>query len=91
MQEILEGILDEPVLQVRSVDTTDTAAVASFAYQLRFAALKNLASIFAELSHPDRSRALALYHEALTMDQEDIVMWNRMGSLVCPSHLFPTV
>lgn len=83
-QVILDRLLKEPVLRLDGSNRGDRAVRTSFAYQLRFAVIKNLATIFANASYADQCRALELYSEALAMDREDIVTWNRMGSLVSP-------
>jgi hypothetical protein len=81
----LEPLLGEPILQLPTAGQADKTLSATFAYQLRFLVIKNLAAIIAASPHANRNKALELYHEALTMDREDIVIWNRMGSLVSNS------
>ena len=44
--------------------------------------LKNLAAVLAA-EEGTAAQALALYGEAAMLDDGDIVLWNRMGALVC--------
>lgn len=49
--------------------------------QVRFLVLKNLAAVLAE-DDSTAADALKLYGEAAQLDNGDIVLWNRMGTLV---------
>ena len=49
--------------------------------QVRFLVLKNLAAVLAE-DNGSAAEALGLYGAAAQLDGGDIVLWNRMGSLV---------
>eukprot|EP00884_Botryococcus_braunii_P017453 jgi/Botrbrau1/4391/Bobra.105_2s0037.1 len=80
-QVILKRLLQEPILQLDTTDGSDRAVTTTFPYQLRFVVIKNLAAILASAGHEDQCGALELFHEALTMEPGDIVIWNRMGSL----------
>ena len=52
---------------------------------MRFLVLKNLAAVLAE-EPGSAEKALGLYGDAAQLDGGDIVLWNRMGTLV--RHLF---
>ncbi len=82
LQVILKRLLQEPILQLDAKDQADRAVTASFPYQLRFVVIKNLAAILASAGHAGQCGALELFNEALAMEREDVVIWNRMGSLV---------
>lgn len=51
--------------------------------QVRFLVLKNLAAVLAE-EPGSAEEALRLYGDAAQLDGGDIVLWNRMGTLVRP-------
>lgn len=81
VQEVFEALLEEPLL----MDTSLASAA-----QLRYLVLKNLALLLTnssadqETSSAAADRALQLYGQALLLDDGDAVVWNRMGTLVCP-------
>ena len=50
--------------------------------QVRFLVLKNLAAALAA-EDGTAAQALGLYGQAALLDGGDIVLWNRMGTLVC--------
>jgi hypothetical protein len=84
----LEGLLDDPILEVlaEGADGQKRGRGTALGAQLRFLVLKNLAALLAARDE-DAPHALELYAQALSLDQEDIVLWNRMGTLVSPSQV----
>ncbi len=49
--------------------------------QIRYLATKNLAGLLAP-ADASAHEALDLYCSAAEMDQDDVVLWNRLGTLV---------
>ena len=75
MAPVSQNALESLLRPLRAVET-------SMAMQrLLFLVLKNLADLLA-CADSTAERALALYAEALQLDREDIVLWNRCGTLV---------
>lgn len=78
-QAALEGLLQEPSLSAEA--TTVSSGGSASALQLRFLVLKNLAALLAE-DDSSAAEALRLYGEAAALEQDDVILWNRMGTLV---------
>ena len=86
LQELLEGVLSDPVIQASApgyaaLATTQRVPTSPLVAKLRFLALKNLAALLAR-TDCTAERALELYCLALAMEDDNVVLWQQMGTLV---------
>ncbi|KAK2982932.1 hypothetical protein RJ640_006346, partial [Escallonia rubra] len=79
-RELLEAVLKDPLLL--SVQP-DSNASDGHLLQLRFLALKNLASVFLQQGSLRYENALHCYLQAVEIDSKDSVVWNQLGTLSC--------
>ncbi|WOG89454.1 hypothetical protein DCAR_0208692 [Daucus carota subsp. sativus] len=79
-QELLEEVLKDPIL---SSVQADVSASDGHLLQLRFLALKNLATVFLQRGSNFRENALKCYLQAVEIDSKDSVVWNQLGTLSC--------
>ncbi|EPS68221.1 hypothetical protein M569_06550, partial [Genlisea aurea] len=80
-REYLELVLKDPLIS--NVEVEHSAASDGHLLQLRFLALKNLASVFLQLSPSYQQNALHCYLQAVEIDGNDSVVWNQLGTLAC--------
>ncbi|KAL8161071.1 hypothetical protein V2J09_012560, partial [Rumex salicifolius] len=79
-RELLETVLKDPLISNAQVDS---ATGDSHLLQLRFLALKNLASVFLQQGSSHYEGALNCYLQAVEIDTKDSVIWNKLGTLSC--------
>lgn len=79
-RELLEEVLKDPIL---SSVQADASASDGHLLQLRFLALKNLATVFLQLGCNFHENALRCYLQAVEIDSKDSVVWNQLGTLSC--------
>ncbi|CAM8919693.1 unnamed protein product [Rhodiola kirilowii] len=79
-QELLEAVLKDPLILRSQADSNDSDGHLS---QLRFLALKNLATVFLEQGCDHYESALHCYLQAVEIDTKDSVVWNKLGTLAC--------
>ncbi|KAL9227273.1 hypothetical protein vseg_002982 [Gypsophila vaccaria] len=79
-RELLEGVLKDPLITTAQVEST---AGDSHLLQLKFLALKNLASVFLQQGSAHYESALNCYLQAVEIDTKDSVVWNKLGTLAC--------
>lgn len=79
-RELLESVLKDPLIANAKVDSS-----ASYGHllQLRFLALKNLATVFLQQGSAHYESALRCYLQAVEIDTKDSVVWNQLGTLSC--------
>ncbi|MED6192117.1 hypothetical protein PIB30_007294 [Stylosanthes scabra] len=83
-RELLESVLKDPLLANAQVDSSVSD---SHLLQLRFLALKNLATVFLQLGSTHYENALHCYLQAVEIDSKDSVVWNQLGTLACSMNL----
>ncbi|KAK9699813.1 hypothetical protein RND81_08G196900 [Saponaria officinalis] len=79
-RELLEAVLKDPLISSAQVEST---AGDSHLLQLKFLALKNLASVFLQQGSAHYESALNCYLQAVEIDTKDSVVWNKLGTLAC--------
>ncbi|XP_010244392.1 PREDICTED: uncharacterized protein LOC104588240 [Nelumbo nucifera] len=79
-RELLEAVLKDPLISSAQVD--DSASDGHM-LQLRFLALKNLATVFVQQGSLHYESALHCYLQAVEIDTKDSVVWNQLGTLSC--------
>lgn len=79
-QKLLESVLKDPLISNAQVDGN---ASDGHLLQLRFLALKNLASVFLQQGSSHYENALQCYLQAVEIDTKDSVVWNQLGTLSC--------
>ncbi|KAG6388010.1 hypothetical protein SASPL_153207 [Salvia splendens] len=79
-QELLESVLKDPLVSNAQEENTTSDG---HLLQLRFLALKNLASVFLEQGPSYYENALHCYLQAVDIDSKDSVIWNQLGTLSC--------
>ncbi|XP_019417035.1 PREDICTED: uncharacterized protein LOC109328168 isoform X1 [Lupinus angustifolius] len=79
-RKLLESVLKDPIIANAKVDSS---ASDSHLLQLRFLALKNLASVFLQQGSTHYENALHCYLQAVEIDSKDSVVWNQLGTLSC--------
>ncbi|XP_054788737.1 calcineurin-binding protein 1 isoform X2 [Prosopis cineraria] len=79
-RELLECVLKDPLIANAQVDGS---ASDDHILQLRFLALKNLASVFLQQGSAHYENALHCYLQAVDIDSKDSVVWNQLGTLSC--------
>ncbi|XP_052208755.1 calcineurin-binding protein 1 isoform X2 [Diospyros lotus] len=79
-RELLESVLKDPLISSAQVDSTGGDG---HLLQLRFLALKNLASVFFQQGPSCYEGALRCYLRAVEIDTKDSVVWNQLGTLSC--------
>lgn len=79
-RELLEAVVKDPLITKSQVDG---ASGDSHLLQLRFLALKNLATVFLEQGSDHYESALHCYLQAVEIDTKDSVVWNQLGTLAC--------
>ncbi|XP_024020745.1 uncharacterized protein LOC21389324 [Morus notabilis] len=79
-RELLESVLKDPLIADAQVDGN---ASDGHLLQLRFLALKNLASVFLQQGSSHYENALHCYLQAVEIDTKDSVVWNQLGTLSC--------
>ncbi|ERN03626.1 hypothetical protein AMTR_s00042p00226140 [Amborella trichopoda] len=79
-QRNFEAVLRDPLMSNAQVDgnTRDGHLL-----QLRFLALKNLATVFLEQGSMHYESAINCYLQAVEIDTKDSVVWNQLGTLSC--------
>ncbi|XP_030530545.2 calcineurin-binding protein 1 isoform X2 [Rhodamnia argentea] len=78
--ELLETVLKDPLISSAQVNA---GASDGHLLQLRFLALKNLATVFLQQGSAYYERALQCYIQAVEIDAKDSVVWNQLGTLSC--------
>ncbi|XP_056176795.1 calcineurin-binding protein 1 isoform X4 [Syzygium oleosum] len=78
--ELLETVLKDPLISSAQVNA---GASDGHLLQLRFLALKNLATVFLQQGSAYYERALHCYLQAVEIDAKDSVIWNQLGTLSC--------
>ncbi|CAN1219117.1 Calcineurin-binding protein 1 [Linum perenne] len=79
-RQLLESVLRDPLISDAHVDGN---ANDSHMQQLRFLALKNLATVFLQQGSAHYESALQCYLQAVEIDTKDSVVWNQLGTLSC--------
>ncbi|KAJ4958761.1 hypothetical protein NE237_025872 [Protea cynaroides] len=79
-RELLESVLKDPLISSAEVDSS---ASDGHLLQLRFLALKNLATVFVQQGPMQYENALHCYLQAVEIDTKDSVVWNQLGTLSC--------
>ncbi|GAB2250906.1 hypothetical protein Droror1_Dr00017156 [Drosera rotundifolia] len=79
-QELLENVLEDPLVSTAQAENT---AGDGHLLQLRFLALKNLATVFLQQGSAHYESALRCYVQAVEIDTKDSVVWNQLGTLSC--------
>ncbi|CAN4127975.1 unnamed protein product [Withania somnifera] len=79
-RELLEAVLKDPFVANSQVDNNSSDG---HLLQLRFLALKNLATVFLQQGAPYYKDALQCYLQAVEIDNKDSVVWNKLGTLAC--------
>lgn len=85
MQELLEACLKDPLIQAAAstaYSTPEQALPSSpLIAKLRFLVLKNLAALLGQRDDT-AMRGLQLYCQALCLEDDSVVLWQQMGTLV---------
>ncbi|MCD7464840.1 hypothetical protein HAX54_053492, partial [Datura stramonium] len=79
-RDLLEAVLKDPLVANSQVDSNSSDG---HLLQLRFLALKNLATVFLQQGAPYYKDALQCYLQAVEIDNKDSVVWNKLGTLAC--------
>ncbi|KAK4365083.1 hypothetical protein RND71_016441 [Anisodus tanguticus] len=79
-RELLESVLKDPLIANSQVDSNSSDG---HLLQLRFLALKNLATVFLQQGATYYKDALQCYLQAVEIDNKDSVVWNKLGTLAC--------
>ncbi|GKV09994.1 hypothetical protein SLEP1_g21423 [Rubroshorea leprosula] len=79
-RELLEAVLKDPLISEAQVDGNDADG---HLLQLKFLALKNLATVFLQQGSSHYEGALHCYLQAVEIDTKDSVVWNQLGTLSC--------
>ncbi|XP_022729636.1 uncharacterized protein LOC111284855 isoform X2 [Durio zibethinus] len=79
-RELLESVLKDPLISNAQVDSNTTDC---HLLQLKFLALKNLATVFLQQGSSHYESALHCYLQAVEIDNKDSVVWNQLGTLSC--------
>ncbi|KAL6501999.1 hypothetical protein OROGR_027132 [Orobanche gracilis] len=79
-RELLELVLKDPMVSDAQVESS---ASDGHLLQLRFLALKNLATVFLQQGSSYYENALHCYLQAVEIDSKDSVVWNQLGTLSC--------
>ncbi|GMI95007.1 Calcineurin Binding protein 1 [Hibiscus trionum] len=79
-RELLESVLKDPLISKAQVDNNSAD---SHLLQLKFLALKNLATVFLQQGSSHYESALRCYLQAVEIDNKDSVVWNQLGTLSC--------
>ncbi|CAA0824266.1 Tetratricopeptide repeat (TPR)-like superfamily protein [Striga hermonthica] len=79
-RELLELVLKDPLVSNAQVENS---ASDGHILQLRFLALKNLATVFLQQGRSCYDNALCCYLQAVEIDDRDSVVWNQLGTLSC--------
>ncbi|KAL2548434.1 Tetratricopeptide repeat (TPR)-like superfamily protein [Forsythia ovata] len=79
-RELLEAVLKDPLV---SNAQAENSATDCHLLQLRFLALKNLATVFLQECPTYHESALRCYLQAVEIDNNDSVVWNQLGTLSC--------
>ncbi|CAL5360391.1 unnamed protein product [Camellia sinensis] len=79
-RELLESLLKDPLISSAQVKSS---ASDGHLLQLRFLALKNLATVFLQQGPAHYDSALRCYLQAVEIDTKDSVVWNWLGTLSC--------
>ncbi|KAK1288401.1 hypothetical protein QJS10_CPB19g00805 [Acorus calamus] len=77
-RELFESVLKDPLISNAQVDNSTSD---SHLRQLRFLALKNLATVFLQQGAVHNESALQCYLQAVEIDSKDSVVWNQLGTL----------
>ncbi|KAK1314162.1 hypothetical protein QJS10_CPA06g01555 [Acorus calamus] len=86
-RELFESVLKDPLISNAQVDNSTSD---SHLRQLRFLALKNLATVFLRQGAVHNESALQCYLQAVEIDSKDSVVWNQLGTLSCSMGLLST-
>lgn len=76
---LLEAVIKDPLMSTDQADSTGD----NHLLQLRFLALKNLATVFLDQGSDHYESALHCYLQAVEIDTKDSVVWNQLGTLAC--------
>ncbi|KAL7159263.1 hypothetical protein ABFS83_01G016200 [Erythranthe nasuta] len=79
-RELLESVLKDPLVLNAQVENS---ASDGHLLQLRFLALKNLATVSLQQGPSYYENALHCYLQAVEIDSRDSVVWNQLGTLSC--------
>ncbi|XP_041019240.1 calcineurin-binding protein 1 isoform X3 [Juglans microcarpa x Juglans regia] len=79
-RELLQSVLRDPLIANAQVDNSVSDG---HLLQLRFLALKNLATVFLQQGSAHYEDALRCYLQAVEIDTKDSVVWNQLGTLSC--------
>ncbi|KAJ8774813.1 hypothetical protein K2173_017259 [Erythroxylum novogranatense] len=79
-RQLLESVLQDPLITNAQVDSKPSD---DHLLQLRFLALKNLATVFLQQGSLHYENALHCYLQAVEIDTKDSVVWNQLGTLSC--------
>lgn len=79
-RELLEAVVKDPLVSTTQVEST---ASDGHLLQLKFLALKNLATVFLQQGPAHYESALHCYLQAVEIDTKDSVVWNQLGTLAC--------
>uniref|UniRef100_A0A803LBH5 Calcineurin-binding protein 1 n=1 Tax=Chenopodium quinoa TaxID=63459 RepID=A0A803LBH5_CHEQI len=79
-REYLEAVVKDPLVSTTQVEST---ASDGHLLQLKFLALKNLATVFLQQGSAHYESALHCYLQAVEIDTKDSVVWNQLGTLAC--------
>ncbi|KAG8375629.1 hypothetical protein BUALT_Bualt10G0120200 [Buddleja alternifolia] len=79
-RELLESVLKDPLVSNAQVENS---ASDGHLLQLRFLALKNLATVSIQQGPAYYESALHCYLQAVEIDSKDSVVWNQLGTLSC--------
>ncbi|KAL2940174.1 Calcineurin-binding protein 1 [Bienertia sinuspersici] len=77
---LLEAVVKDPLVSTTQVEST---ASDGHLLQLKFLALKNLATVFLQQGPAHYENALHCYLQAVEIDTKDSVVWNQLGTLAC--------
>ncbi|CAN6457209.1 unnamed protein product [Victoria cruziana] len=80
-QELFESVLRDPLIISSAQVGSNTREC--HLLQLRFLALKNLATVFLQQGSLHYEGAIRCYLEAVEIDAKDSVVWNKLGTLSC--------
>uniref|UniRef100_A0A1D1Z5X9 Calcineurin-binding protein cabin-1 n=1 Tax=Anthurium amnicola TaxID=1678845 RepID=A0A1D1Z5X9_9ARAE len=86
-RELLVAVLKNPLISGAEVNCN---ASDGHLLQLRFLALKNLATVFLKQGAMHYDGALQCYIQAVEIDAKDSVVWNQLGTLSCSMGLLST-
>ncbi|KAH7425899.1 hypothetical protein KP509_11G076900 [Ceratopteris richardii] len=79
-QQLLQLIIEDPLsLNVESENTASCDPMR----QLRFLSFRNLAEAFLRQGQDFGGDALQCYLHAVSIDDKDVTLWNRLGTLAC--------